>query len=137
MQDFHELLKGEKFFKKDGFFFQASGEIAQMKNKRGRAGVLLGYEKKNVFHPTQYLLQKKISMIKDYVIISDEVEFLFTCGRDLFEKSVLEKKGISPFVVINRKKEVLGIAAERGKIYKNIINIGFYFKENEMKEVLF
>ena len=129
-------IKGE-VIREENCFFEVSKELFNSSLKTGSRGVLLGCLKKDGFVPTQYFLEQNKDKIKNYVIIKEESEFLFTCGRDLFKKSVIEKTGSGLFVVFNKEKEVLGLVKEEKGLYKNVLNIGLYLKEDKLGSVVF
>ncbi len=129
----------KNIFKKDNKFFETSKKLSERKSllEKGYCGIILGYYKKG-FKPTKYFLEKNKNKIKNYIIIKEKVEFLFTCGRDLFKESIIQEKGNGRlYVVFNKKKEVLGLSEKTKDVYKNILNIGLYLKEDSLKEIVF
>ena len=122
--------------KKNNKLYEASRKLGKRRIK-GNAGVMLGYYRNKTFWPTKYFLENNKRIIRNYVIIDSKTEFLFTCGRDLFKKSIKCKKGSGLLVVFNTYGEVLGIVREQKKIYKNILNIGLFLKEDELEGVIF
>jgi len=54
------------------------------------------------------------------------------------KKGIVKKKGNGPvYAAMNEKGEILGIIEYRDNIYSNKVNIGYYFEENKMDEVIF
>ncbi len=95
------------------------------------AGRFLGHYRKGKFIPSFEIMQEYVnSFDDDYVIINKKAEQLFIYGRDIFESSIISKKGKGPlFIVRNGNKEVLGLAEFDGKIYKNISDIGLFLRK--------
>jgi len=67
------------------------------------------------------------------VFISQKAEWLFLCGRDVFEDSITKKYSDEKIVLVqNEKDENLGygvfIKKGKEKILKNLLDKGFYLR---------
>lgn len=61
-------------------------------------------------------------------VINEEGEKLFSYGRDVFVQNVVKGKKEGTRIVVNERKEVLGIGVFDGKMVKNVIDKGFYLR---------
>lgn len=113
-------------------------QIIQEKDLFG-AGVFLG-EEKNVFDPSPAVLEIISSKTKDHkAVVDDKAEWLFLCGRDIFDKGIA-KKGVPTvnglFLLENRRGENLGLgkAVKKGNVViKNILDRGHFLRRERMK----
>lgn len=67
---------------------------------------------------------------RGYVVVDERAEALFLYGRDIFPGRVI-KHSPSPcgtYVVLNRRREPLGWAVKRGRIYKHLLDAGWYLR---------
>jgi ribosome biogenesis protein Nip4 len=92
--------------------------------------------KGKLFEPSMALLQMLAPFTNKKVKVDSKSAWLFACGRDLFENSIVERFGDDSFVIVlNNKDEVLGYAVktkDKGKIlYKNVIDIGDYLRREK------
>ena len=99
-------------------------------------GLFLGEEKDSSFVPSVGFLE----LLKDSprkMVISSEAEWLFICGRDVFEKNIRspDHKTVSHnslFVIENALHERLGIgqlqSTHQGIMLKNILDIGNFLR---------
>ncbi|MBU1201754.1 MAG: hypothetical protein KJ583_00960 [Nanoarchaeota archaeon] len=95
-------------------------------------GIFLG-EKKNDFKPTPALIDVISEISQKKVFISQKAEWLFLCGRDVFEDSITKKYSDEKIVLVqNEKDENLGygvfIKKGKEKILKNLLDKGFYLR---------
>ena len=106
------------------------------------AGLFLGEEKGKRFFPSMALLDIIGKSSERWVIVDDNAEWLFLCGRDVFAKSVVDanvNRGIA--LVLNGKKEVLGYGKITGNILdkenvfvKNILDKGDFLRREMSKK---
>lgn len=102
-------------------------------------GLYLGEEKNGSFAPSVGFLE----LLKDSprkVTITPEAEWLFICGRDVFEKNISLFSPTTPklqdqsglFVIENNLHEALGIAqlqkTSQGLLLKNMLDIGNFLR---------
>jgi ribosome biogenesis protein Nip4 len=85
------------------------------------AGTYLGKTKGSVFFPSFSLLSM-ISEKKDSnkVVVDDKAEWLFICGRDVFQRGIIKVMGTGKkgelTLVLNQREECLGF----GKIIRDL-----------------
>lgn len=99
------------------------------------AGLFLGEIIKGRFIPSPNLLEIMYVQTGKTIIINDNTAWLFICGRDIFIEGVVERcfeKGA--VLVLNEKREILGIAKKDGKEYKNIYDIGYLLRREQSKK---
>lgn len=83
-------------------------------------GIPLG-KKGKYFMPSVYLLEILSKLSTNKIYVNDKAEWLFLCGRDIFESSILKNESErKTFLVQNMKDENLGYA-EKIKKGKNIL----------------
>jgi ribosome biogenesis protein Nip4 len=124
-------------------YFLVNPHLLKMHRATGQdafsIGLFLGEERGNRFEPSVGFLE----LLKDTprrVTIAPETEWLFTCGRDVFEKNIVqvepegEDRGM--FAVQNNRREILGIGefiddrrGGQGRILKNILDIGSFLRK--------
>ncbi|MBN1544500.1 hypothetical protein JW898_03495 [Candidatus Woesearchaeota archaeon] len=118
-------------------YFQALPELREIMEGVGRktkrqpfsAGVFLGEEKGGDFRPSIALIDLISHASERWVMVDDNSEWLFLCGRDIFGKSVIKanvKDGIA--IVRNRAGEVLGY----GEIVDRLENSDRVFLRNRL-----
>jgi ribosome biogenesis protein Nip4 len=100
-------------------------------------GMLLGEEKQGSFSPGVGLLDI-IGKPENLITINDDAEWLFLCGRDVFEKNITEIKSLDKasrsglFIVQNSLGEKLGIGqfvTRRNETFlKNILDRGNFLR---------
>lgn len=76
---------------------------------------------------------------RNRVVVKDEVEWLFTCGRDVFLDKVVEQEGArGTFLVCNRRGQVLGLGsfAQKGKnrFVRNVLDRGDFLRREERRK---
>ena len=98
--------------------------VDSIKDKPSFAGIYLG-ESGTTFTPSVYLLNYIKDLTKKKMIIDEKSAWLFVCGRDIFEQSVISGQYMKgDFVlVLNEQKECLGY----GKVVKDKIFVKSYF----------
>lgn len=82
-----------------------------------------------------------LDMLKEsdnHIIVSDDAEWFFTCGRDVFmDKVMYEGELQSPFLVLNQRKEVLGLGRKekdgKKEIIKNLFDRGDFLRREQKK----
>ncbi|MFC2134644.1 hypothetical protein ACFLTH_08520 [Bacteroidota bacterium] len=98
-------------------------------------GILLG-DKKKEFKPTPALLDLIAKQSDRKVFINREAEWLFLCGRDIFEVNIV-KQNVDRGVVLvqNERDENLGFGlfkTQKGnKLIKNILDKGYYLRREK------
>ncbi len=121
------LIKG-----KNKEYYDMSEELFKLISKQPySAGRFLGYYRKGKFIPSFEIMQEYVNTFDtDYIVINEKAAQLFIYGRDIFESSIISKKGNGPlFIVCNERKEVLGLSEFNGKIYKNLVDIGLFLRK--------
>ncbi|MGC8555872.1 MAG: hypothetical protein ACP5NG_02520 [Conexivisphaera sp.] len=67
---------------------------------------------------------------RGYIVVNERAEALFLYGRDIFPSSVLRRSD-SPcgiYAVLNVRREPLGWARKRGRVYSNLLDAGWYLR---------
>jgi len=117
-------------------YFLVSEEQKKLSEQIGRdlfsAGILLG-EKKDTFKPTPALVDMISKISDNKVFISKKSEWLFLCGRDVFEENIIKQVGDNKLVLVqNEKDENLGygmfIKNGKERLLKNILDKGYYLR---------
>ncbi|MBU0471827.1 MAG: hypothetical protein KKF65_04320 [Nanoarchaeota archaeon] len=95
-------------------------------------GIFIG-EKKKDFQPTPALIEIISKHSNKKVFISEQAEWLFLCGRDVFDENIIKRNVDSGLVIVqNELDENLGygkIISNKGKILiKNMIDKGNYLR---------
>lgn len=91
-------------------------------------GLFLGKRTKR-FKPSINLLNMISRYTINKVVVDKRQEWLFVCGRDLFRSKLLHIKGESPYkLVLNQNNEVLGYGMLKGKLFKNLFDIGDFLR---------
>ena len=98
-------------------------------------GIFLGEKKKN-FIPSMALIEMLNPYAKASITIKTKSAWLFACGRDVFDNSIITKKGKGKNVfVLNDKGDVYGYAKkekDQGKtIFTNLLDIGIYLRREQ------
>ncbi|MGC9016009.1 MAG: hypothetical protein ACP5G6_05365 [Conexivisphaera sp.] len=67
---------------------------------------------------------------RGYLIVDERAEALFLYGRDIFPKSVIRysRAPCGVYAVLNRRWEPLGWATRQGRIYKHLLDAGWYLR---------
>lgn len=123
------IIKGDKLFEISEGVKRVSLKIEPLNQ-----GLLLAYGSK----PSHRLLEYNKNRVKNYIVLNDKSSFLFTCNRRVLKKGIVEKHGKGPvYAAFNQNKEVLGVIQYKKGVYHNRVNIGVYFKEDDLNEVIF
>ncbi|MFP4112111.1 MAG: hypothetical protein ACLFPQ_01355 [Candidatus Woesearchaeota archaeon] len=130
----------DNFFKsiyfEDNKYFLIDAKAKKLKENISRsvfsAGLFMGEIKKQEFIPSLALIDKLSTFSENKVFVDKKAEWLFLCGRDIFEKSVHDSEGERGIVFVqNLKDENLGLGKFEKKEVTNIIDKGYYLrKEN-------
>ncbi|MBN1275826.1 hypothetical protein JXA12_06085 [Candidatus Woesearchaeota archaeon] len=101
-------------------------------------GLPLGESTVRGFKPSFALLDL-MRKSRNRVIVSDDAEWLFTCGRDVFPEKVLYEGELKEvFLVTNKQGEVLGLGRKemRGKkaLVKNLYDRGDFLRREEKRK---
>ncbi|MBU2561240.1 MAG: hypothetical protein KKD17_03000 [Nanoarchaeota archaeon] len=125
-------------------FYQVLPELRELMEKVSKstsrqpfsAGVFLGEEKGRDFRPSISLIDLISHASERWVMVDDNSEWLFLCGRDIFGKSVIKanvKEGMA--IVRNKAGEVLGYGEITGRLensdrvfLKNILDRGDFLR---------
>ncbi len=117
-------------------YFFAEEELYHLGTKISREpfsiGLFLG-EKNKEFRPTPALLDMISKRSDRKVFISKKAEWLFLCGRDVFEESIMRKNAFEGLVLVqNELDENLGygVLVTKGKkmLLKNLLDRGDYLR---------
>jgi ribosome biogenesis protein Nip4 len=109
-------------------FFQVRPDLDTVRKKVDRslnrevsyAGIFLGTLRRRRFEPGIALLDIIAQHTGKWIVVDDNAEWLFLCGRDLFGKSITEANTkLGMVIVLNRRKEVLGYGRITGSFDKN------------------
>lgn len=101
------------------------------------AGVPLGEVSAKGFQPSLALLDLCKSS-PNHIVIADEAEWLFTCGRDVFLDNIVSKGELKDsFLVLNARGDVLGLGRFDGsgkkRIVKNLFDRGDFLRREKQK----
>jgi ribosome biogenesis protein Nip4 len=102
-------------------------------------GLPLGESTHKGFAPSVALLDF-LKPSENRIVITDEAEWLFTCGRDVLPRSILENSATSnPFLVVNARGEVVGIGRRGRKdkgedIVENVLDRGDFLRREEHRK---
>ncbi|MFC1723192.1 hypothetical protein ACFL0V_03560 [Nanoarchaeota archaeon] len=102
------------------------------------AGLFLGEEKGKHFQPSVALLDLISPLTDRKVVIDDKAEWLFLCGRDIFQESIIQnpvKSGLA--LITNLQGEILGygkMSSERGIAIENLLDRGDYLRREMSKK---
>ncbi|RME53899.1 hypothetical protein D6783_00505 [Candidatus Woesearchaeota archaeon] len=95
-------------------------------------GVFLGEERgKGGFVPSPSLVDWIAERTEKKIVVNERGEWLFLCGRDVFEESVVGGASLrGDVVVVNERGEVLGLGNAIGKkpFVKNVFDRGRYLR---------
>ncbi|MFP3263511.1 MAG: hypothetical protein RXQ62_03565 [Nitrososphaeria archaeon] len=70
------------------------------------------------------------SIDRGYLIVDERAEAVFLYGRDVLPRGVI-RRSPSPcgtYAVLNRRREPLGWARRRGRVYANLVDAGWYLR---------
>lgn len=104
--------------------------ISQSREEPVSAGILLGNIVKKFFVPTPNILELINKQTSQKIIVNDKTAWLFICGRDVFNEGIIkiENKNARMVLVLNEKKEILGVAKNFKNQFKNIYDIGIFVR---------
>ena len=124
----HEDI-GETELKKNTYYFKTQ-EIAGTQTIS--QGLPLGTTGRQ-FKPSLYLLELLSKKSTNKIYINDKAEWLFLCGRDVFEESITIDNSTTDFVLVqNQRNENLGLGKKmrKGKkiIIMNLIDRGDFLR---------
>jgi len=116
--------------------FMVSDDVWKIKNKVDKtpfaAGLFLGDKKP--FHPSMGMLDWLNERTDKYVVVDKKAAWLFLCGRDVFDHSIVKKNASSGLVLVkNEFGEVLGYGdLAQGKIaLKNVLDRGDFLRREK------
>jgi ribosome biogenesis protein Nip4 len=124
-------------------YYLVSPEVLEVHKRTGQdafgIGLQIGEERGSEFIPTPGFLTLLVKSPRK-ITINESSEWLFTCGRDVFEKNITKltpSGAISGFFAIeNSRGEILGIGelandkhGGQGRIVKNILDIGVFLRK--------
>jgi ribosome biogenesis protein Nip4 len=105
----------------------------KISEKPESVGLFLGTQNKDEFEPSLALLEILAKISPKKVFVNKEAEWLFLCGRDVFEQSVDKFNSRSGLVLVqNENDENLGLGkitkGKKGLLIKNIMDRGEYLR---------
>ncbi|MEM4259873.1 MAG: hypothetical protein QXG00_01405 [Candidatus Woesearchaeota archaeon] len=129
-----------------GRYYLVSQELLDFRNKISEnpfnIGVFLGEEKKD-FKPSLALLEILARKTHKKISVNEKSEWLFLCGRDIFEEGLINADNIKKFeegsfvLVQNKNDENLGMGRIEIKnaqtVIKNIIDRGNFLRREKQK----
>ncbi len=123
-------------------FFLADRELLELKNKIKDEpfsfGTFLGEVRKNNFCPSIALLDMLSKLSDRKVFVNEKAEWLFLCGRDLFEEGIVKKNADRGFVLVqNKLDENLGYGEiVSGRIaVKNFLDKGDFLRRESAQRL--
>lgn len=124
-----QILNIEKIERK---YFLVDEEQKKLSKEIGRnpfsSGIFLGEQKKR-FEPSPALIDMIASLSDRKVFINKEAEWLFLCGRDVFEQNIVKKNVKEGIVLVqNEEDENLGYGKLINNGVKNILDKGVYLR---------
>lgn len=133
-------------WKKGKQFFLLTKELKKIQDtiedQAVSAGLFLGELVKTKFIPSPDLIILCAPTANNTIIIDEKSAWLFICGRDIFEESIIEKreqdKANKFHIVCNEKKEVIGIAKRKREKNKytflNEYDIGYLLRREQKRK---
>jgi ribosome biogenesis protein Nip4 len=97
-------------------------------------GVKRGSMRENEFIPGPNFLSDMVPFADElnYVVVNENAEWLFLCGRDIFKEGIVKKSLTNGnALVLNERKECIGygkIKSDRSQIIKNIFDLGDFLR---------
>lgn len=132
--------------KRDNLYFLASEELEKFVSADFYyAGTYLGKTRGNRFSPSFMLLDIMAKKDADKVVVDKKTEWLFICGRDIFQRGISETAGFgkegSYVLVMNQHNECLGFGRIISEISKraedvaveNLLDIGDFLRREGRK----
>lgn len=128
--------------KQDRYFLLNENLKRQIQKDFFYAGIYLGKVKNRKFFPSFNLLAMIAERKANKIIVDEKAEWLFICGRDLFERGILQVIGTKRkgdyTLIMNQRNECLGFGKilhdmneKKGKhnvVVKNISDIGDFLR---------
>jgi ribosome biogenesis protein Nip4 len=96
-------------------------------------GNYLGKITKNKFIPSFYLLEWINNKTNQKIIINSRASWLFLCGRDVFNKSIISSNNKGKVIVLNENNEVLGYGIFNNDGVKNLFDRGDFLRREKSK----
>ncbi|MFT4304704.1 MAG: hypothetical protein ACMXX8_01300 [Candidatus Woesearchaeota archaeon] len=94
-------------------------------------GLYLGKINKNKFIPSFNLLEIISKNCNKKAIIKSRASWLFLCGRDAFNKSIIKSTGNEEILVLNEKDEILGYGFKDKNGIKNLLDRGDFLRREK------
>jgi ribosome biogenesis protein Nip4 len=142
IDDFTKQFTDKKFdhVKQGDGYFTASKDVERtaeaitkkMGQQPAAVGLPLGKEDRG-FRPSLFLLEELSKISSNKIFINDKAEWLFLCGRDVFEESIVRDETTGDiFLVQNERDENLGYAERVGHghkiLLKNLMDRGDFLR---------
>ncbi len=135
----NEIFKEELFLISSGRkeIFVLDKELYKIYKRINREiyclGLFIGEIRGRNFHLSLELASIIEPYTRNKIIVNDKAEQLFLYGRDIFKESIIKEykkfKLGERCLVLNRRREVLGIGRYEEKIVKNLIDRGWYLRK--------
>ncbi|PLW79832.1 hypothetical protein C0585_05820 [Candidatus Woesearchaeota archaeon] len=137
-KDFDFEIKGNIVEINNGFYL-SNELLEEVRNKNSEkpknVGIFLGEVKKGRFSPSIPLLKMINKHTKKKIIVDKKAAWLFICGRDIMERSVIKSevsKGLC--IVQDESGDFLGLAKIEKKkdiFANNVIDLGDYIRREK------
>jgi 60S ribosome subunit biogenesis protein NIP7 len=118
---------GKKVFLVDEEILKVAWEIERKGKTPYAVGVEIGTFSKG-FEPSIELADLISGSTDAETVITEEGEKLFSYGRDVFLQNIVAGMEAGSRIVVNEKKEVLGLGFFDGEMLRNVIDKGFYLR---------
>lgn len=122
---------GKKFYQQST---QLKSEVNSLDDYPVSAGLFLGEIVKNAFIPSPNLLEIINLHSSNKIVLNEKSAWLFICGRDIFIEGIVQTCFSKNVLVLNEKREVLGVAKKEGKTYTNIYDIGSLLRREQQQK---
>lgn len=137
--------------KRNRYFLISENLRGMIMNDFFYAGVYLGKSEKNKFLPSFNLLRMITLKETNKTIVDKKTEWLFICGRDIFQKGIVKilgsKRKNDYTLIINKYGECLGFGRMLGDLeigarsltnedvaIKNILDLGDFLRREKRSE---
>lgn len=141
MDDFIAEFTDEKidYVRVGSDYFKIEGRLKGVDVSKAVApGIFLGKEKNGKFSASLALLEILSKKTKKKAFIDDKAEWLFLCGRDVFEDSIRKMDAKEGLVLVqNLKDENLGMALISRKeklMLKNVLDRGNFLRREKRNQ---
>jgi ribosome biogenesis protein Nip4 len=126
----------EKVVEDENRFYLLSKNVSDVKEKISRSvissGLFLGEIVKREFYPSLALVDLMSKESDKKIVLDKKAAWLFLCGRDVFDKSIIVKKATDGIVFVqNQHDENLGIGVFKGKIVMNLLDKGDFLRREK------